>query len=328
MCSDKFLKVRPSTPVKATSPVMVPISDQKVPKDSNCLPTFTDRIDGVRVVTVPSAFKLMARKDATGRITARILPGTKGIRQLKTLAPTGKSASKGSQKSKSQVKTLMNPDHVLRRAAIASLSGNFHYVKGNREGEYYPPEINTSDHYRVVRRFVTSTPLAGSFITVMGIFGALGVVGTTTTQVRTLHSAFKVHRVTIWPPALTSSAENPVLAWNFGPLGTGGDDSYNSAIPIGALGAVTFVSSVPPKESICGDWLTLATDGTTTLFEMTVQSAGAIIDVDLECVLAHNIDDQGTAVTVTTAVVGTYYRMALDEPTTTTILPVDFRTTT
>lgn len=192
-----------------------------------------------------------------------------------------------------------------------------------------PPRIDTVDYVRCRRRFYCTAVQNGLQVTVNGVLGAIGVVGAVTnTSGRPIAGTFRLRAIDVWVAANTSTSSAGVCDIDWGSAsGAHIRDTEPSVIlPVGALGEIMKVHAVPPPQSLASFWQGNVTT-TETLFTITALNAGAIIDLDLEWTLADNVVNNTIA--LTTVVVGSFYRLALDDPSgTQTIVPINFATTT
>lgn len=204
--------------------------------------------------------------------------------------------------------------------------------KGRRGGRSsltaLPRRIDVVDVVRCTRRFYVIAVLNLQAVTVNGILGAIGGICTiTNSAIRPLAGTFRVISVTIYGATSTSGSSAAVCSVNWaGSQKEDRDTEPVTVLPVGALGEVVRIHSRPPRNTLAAMWKGNDTSSD-TLFYLTALNSGAIIDLDLEYTLSANVIN--TAITVTTATLGNFYRLALDDPSgTQNIVPVGYATTT
>jgi len=184
-----------------------------------------------------------------------------------------------------------------------------------------PPLQLTHNVKNVTIRFgVTSS---GSYtISNDGIYGALGTIGITlNTFVKAWASTYRLRKVTVFPSSSASSDTTCSLNWSSGLTTFAKDEVMNQSVPSG-MTVPEKVVFVPPKKSLVSDWIFLAS--VLNMFSITV-SAGSIVDLNIDYTLGNSLT--GPFVSVTTAVVGTVYYLALDGPSSNKIVPIGLPTT-
>jgi hypothetical protein len=202
--------------------------------------------------------------------------------------------------------------------------------RGSNSG-IYPPAIEISALIkRQTLRFETTAAVSGAngIITATDIFGALGVVGkVTNTSAVALATSFRLRRVTIWPSASSSAGVVAAMSW-------ASDDDHDpdrrkvDFRPAGMVGTPNSFSSVPPKNSLAGFWMrdTVAV-ANVALFYVDISGTGSVLDLELDWTLSTD-ETTSQTITVSTAVVGKFYRLYLNRVAgANTLKPVEFTAT-
>jgi hypothetical protein len=182
-----------------------------------------------------------------------------------------------------------------------------------------PPPVDLVPKVRGVFRFINTS---ASTITVTSdtILGSLGNIATVAnTTVKGWASCFKLHRVTVWPAAGGTAS----LSW----IGSAQSDGRerdvirDRSIPTGITdtGAVSFS---PPSDSLAKLWFDAGLGLQVFLISCTV---GSVVDVHIDYCLSGAIAS-GTH-SVSTAVLGNIYYLALDGPSGNVYVPVGLPTT-
>jgi hypothetical protein len=137
------------------------------------------------------------------------------------------------------------------------------------------------------------------------LLGALGVIGTTITQVACIASSVRLHRITIYP---SLSAE----CWVEWALSGGytRDEIKNASVPTG-MSTGRSLTFRPPSKSLLSDWVneSVPTLGLCSIFTPT----GCIVDVTVSYTQCASMPP--LLITVASAAVGSVYYLALDGPT-------------
>jgi hypothetical protein len=179
------------------------------------------------------------------------------------------------------------------------------------------PDIIVQNHKF---RYTASTAVASS-ITCNDILGAIGVIGTVvnTTAVY-LARTFRIKRIEIWSPT-SSSTTSATCSVNFlssallqTPSMEISDTSINVSQP-------AHIVCRPQKGAITSFWQQTSTDG---LFFLSCPG-GSVVDIDIEFIL--NDSTVITTVALAAVLLGGVYYLALNGPSTNTLVPVSMRTT-
>jgi len=148
------------------------------------------------------------------------------------------------------------------------------------------------------------------------------VVANTTFE--TWASCFKIGLVTMFPPG-DPTAGGPKIAqvsWATGESAQVPDELKLSVIPEG----VTLSNSVrfkPPAKSLAGFWITTA-DAAADVMTITCP-AGTIVDLQIAFRLSNALPQASVA--IATGTVGVIYYLALDGPSSNSLVPVGLSTT-
>jgi len=186
-----------------------------------------------------------------------------------------------------------------------------------------PPQLETVITVSKVFRFLSSGAFSNN-ITGQMLAGACGGTCTVTNSAVTCWaSSARIHSITIWP-SVSLTAPNPEIIW-YSPLGSNEkDESKIRTLPSGVT-VDRAIKSTPPAGCLVGDWLSLATVGSTALFKMNGIPAASVIDVSLSFTLSNNLIGQDLG--VVTGVLKTFYWLALDGPGTNILRPLGVPTT-
>ncbi len=185
------------------------------------------------------------------------------------------------------------------------------------KGASFPPELEIAPVRRTVLRFYTSaavgTRTVPQGISADGIFGALGAFSYTSTNLNCLNIAFRIRRLTIWPAAATTDNSGAEIQWTQSVSGMTRPELVDKSVPLGQYGAVTKVTSTPPKDSLAHFWQD-ADQSNGHMFLLYIGLAGAIIDLDIEHVEVNSV--LGITmhnISVTGATPGQFYWQKLDD---------------
>jgi hypothetical protein len=156
-----------------------------------------------------------------------------------------------------------------------------------------PPRLNTTPTLRHVFRFVTTSGSSG-IVSVDSLAHALGgIVVVDSTTMTPWSSSSRIHSITVWPSASSSSESTAGCLWASGSAGQMKDEELSETVPQGTTvtGPLFFV---PPAKSLASDWLIhTLTANLMTLFA----PAGSVIDLDVSFTLKNNFgaDDQSVS---------------------------------
>jgi hypothetical protein len=195
----------------------------------------------------------------------------------------------------------------------------------------FPPKLSVGTMIkRQVLRFETTAAVAGTngIITATDVFGALGVIGkVSNTSVVALATSFRLRKITIWPSGSTSGGVVASMSW------ASDDDHdpdmrYSQYRPAGIVGSPCAFSSTPPKKSVSGLWMRDSVAvANVALFYVDISGTGSILDLELDFTLPTD-ELSAQTITVTTAVVGKFYRLYLNKVAgANTLKPVEFTST-
>lgn len=192
--------------------------------------------------------------------------------------------------------------------------------RGRSDGMDLPPALLISPKIRHTYRY-ESAAAANNSISVQDIFGAIGGICTASNSlIRPWAGSFKINKVTVWPAAGAVVTAN----WSQGVAVYAEDREVNSIIPSGISVSRRLVS-VPPRESLSGDWIGSTAPGASNLFSLNTQAVGCVVDLDITYTLSNSFIAGSS--TVTTATLATPYYLALDGPGTNNLVPVALPTT-
>jgi len=173
-------------------------------------------------------------------------------------------------------------------------------------------------------RFLPTSGINATNITISSIFGAIGTIGqVANTSVASIASSFRIRRVTIYDSAQGTASVSSEIFWASATDVNSKDMVMsNSTIP---YDRPSRVSSVPPRGTLSSFWWNSGATSTTPLFGITA-AIGAIIEVDTEFTIANSIEGLA-GIAVATATVGNIYYLALDGPASNKAVPVGVPTT-
>jgi len=170
---------------------------------------------------------------------------------------------------------------------------------------------------------------SNGIITVGDVFGAIGVIGrVVNTSATGIATAFRIRRVTVFSGTNDAGAfENVGIQWYSSNTDHEPDMRYSAPMPTTSA-LIQHVTSVPPKNSTCGFWHKNTTDPAQTVFALAINNAYSVVELDLDFCLSTAIVPMATF-TLATVAIGTFYRLALNRVNgSSTLVPVDFTTTT
>lgn len=188
-----------------------------------------------------------------------------------------------------------------------------------------PPANETSITVRHKFRFSPSGSTAEP-VTIGNVLGAIGGICTVVnSSIVSLASSFKIHKVSCWPSTSTSETQFEVV-WSA--TAAGGymkDSSPGQDMPAG-MTVTKPARAVPPPNSLAREWLStgISGGGGDTIFTIQAQS-GSVVELDVSFTIKNNLG--GITNTVTTAVLGAFYYLALDGPTSNVFVPLRVPTT-
>jgi hypothetical protein len=186
-----------------------------------------------------------------------------------------------------------------------------------------PPPFDATTRLSIHRRYRCTSTATAITVSIGELFATAGCVAITTTSVYSFVSAFLLKRVDIWPPQ-SSTTDRILVSWS--QQSAGGyvpDSSFINTLPDGITVANGYRFR-PPKKSLLADWLT-ASIGTGEIVMYISCPTGSIIDLHGSACLANNFTS--SSYTVSSAVAGVTYYLALDGPSTNMFVPMGVTTT-
>ncbi len=184
---------------------------------------------------------------------------------------------------------------------------------------------------RLKLRFGASsgTTISTGAITLDDVLGAIGVIGrVANTSVTCLATSFKINKVTMW-----LGPSGSVATQSFCSFFSAGDDHepdymVENDVPINMQGSPSCLVFRPPKKSTAGLWQRDTATGTDLIMVVGVGTTGSLVEVDLDFTLSTTLASSNS-LTVTTAAVGVFYRLALNRTNgSSSLTPLAFQTTT
>ncbi len=175
-----------------------------------------------------------------------------------------------------------------------------------------PPAYNANVNFTKKFRFFASSGATNIPITASQL-GALVVIGTSTTTAVQLFETITIKKVEMWATANPSSGANPAVSCTFSgtQLGTQGDSITHSDMSIGNS-YPAHVKAVPlPFSRAALPLATLTNVGNQTVFVLNF-TMNAVIDVVLDVKVTNDTRSSLNSVTLTTAVLGQIYYLALN----------------
>lgn len=170
--------------------------------------------------------------------------------------------------------------------------------------ESAPRQLSTTIHVRHRFRF-TATAAAITVLTQWGLSTLLSVCYTTATAARGLFYAVRIREIEIWSPVPSIGAtQSCAVRWSGGTLGSDAnvsDTSMNVSEP-------AHVRSSPPARTTAQYWCN--NDLAQTVLCAINYGAGAVIDVELDLILANSSQTIITAIAAGTD--GFQYALPLD----------------
>ncbi len=187
----------------------------------------------------------------------------------------------------------------------------------------YEPEPYLTKTLRFEGSITPGTPIT---VTAETLLSACGVVGSVTNlDVSQLFISFRVKRLRVWsaPASVSANANTITLVWSgqgsiANSIELESDTSISTAVPL-------YLDCTPPAHSQAAFW-SVESSGTVFQLEQFGTTSPVVVDltVDLKMASGGFLTHQ---VGVSTAVVGELYYLALDGPSTNTLVPVALGTT-
>jgi hypothetical protein len=193
-----------------------------------------------------------------------------------------------------------------------------------RKGMSLPPMLEVVPSLTKTYRFRASSALSGVGIGVGGILGALGGITTVVnSKVTAWASSFKINHFHIWLPAV-AGLDNVFIDW--APAGSAGfvkDEAKIFTVPDG-ITVTNVLEFRPPAKTLASYWNN-ATVSLGTLLAGITAPAGTIVDLNVSYTLS-NVTAP-IQQTVTAAVLGSVYYLALDGAGSNKLVPLGVPTT-
>jgi len=211
-------------------------------------------------------------------------------------------------------KTEAKPVALLERKKFINYANA---MRGIGKSDLPPPLQLAKKRSRTLRYTNSSSSLTA--VTAANVACAFGTICTVVNStVKSWVSSFRIDTIRVWP----SSGGSAYLLWGQETSGLVPDDLINRSIPTGitVTGSVTFT---PTGKSLASMWRN-ATDASDTLFYIS-SSVGSVCDVQITETEASGLG--GFTGSVVAGVVGNYYYLALDGPSSNNYKPVDLPTT-
>jgi hypothetical protein len=208
----------------------------------------------------------------------------------------------------------------------SSLQGKATGVPASERCGSLPPQLNNTVALTHRYRYFVATTAAPVSVSVQDMLGALGgICSVGNSLLKPWSSSFKIHSVTAYPSTAAAAPNENFCAlwWNAGPSFQQKDVEESKDIPQGVTMTAP-VRFIPPPKTLAGDWLACTATGTTNIFSMFV-SAGSIIDLHVSYTLSNQFIP--ATMSIATGVLGTIYYLALDGPTSNTVVPAHLPTT-
>jgi len=170
-------------------------------------------------------------------------------------------------------------------------------------------------------RFVESAAGAATYNITPAKLGALCCIGTSATTVNGLFDQVRVRSVSVWAATPSTASVTPqAVSVTFQGIAAGvqGESKTFSDYSMG-MTHNAHVKAVPPVTSQAGQWQNCNSNNTTAqtgIFEIITPTASTcVVDVVLDWKTTTTArPSANSTVTVTTALVGSYYYLALDNP--------------
>jgi len=184
--------------------------------------------------------------------------------------------------------------------------------KGGKKGgkvKRMPPALETVVCAHTVLRFNNQNAASNVNVTAATLLVACGSICTiANSTVVSVASAFKLHKITVWPGS-TSAGAGQVAEVLFPDLGgITKDESRSTAIPTGVT--VSDVVTERPPKNTQASWWNNSTVGSSVIATITCP-AGSIVDVSITFTLRNNIAGVVQA-GYAAATLGAYYYGRLD----------------
>lgn len=187
-----------------------------------------------------------------------------------------------------------------------------------------PPPFDATTRVGLHRRFRVNSTMTSTTVSIAGLIGSLGVVGTVTnTTAVSVFSAVKLSHIVMWPPQNTGP-DRTILEW--GASADGGycpDSAFVNTIPDGITETHGYEFR-PPAKSLLNNWMSTYLSASNIIAYVSAPT-GTIIDVHVTACQPNDFVPE--SITVASAVVGSFYYLALDGPSTNLAIPVGLATT-
>jgi hypothetical protein len=249
------------------------------------------------------------------------------VKQLVTLVERAPKPAQSQQDSKQLVRY---------RAVLPDFKGLSVTTRGRKRGRAngramapsLPPTIRNNLQTRQVLRFYNTAAITGSNsnVTNTDIFGAIGVIGrVVNSTVTPFASSFKINSVTIWPASGSGSSDVSVT-FQEQSNDSSEDLEMSSAMPA-SVTTTSMFRAYPPKNSLASFWINETQTSGLVFMNIILSGTGSIVDLDVTWTLPTGWNSSQT-ISVSTAAVGTFYRLALNHAVAAnTLVPVDYATT-
>jgi len=143
----------------------------------------------------------------------------------------------------------------------------------------------------------------GRMLTAMG-----GICDVKDTSIQSIHSTFRLRKVTLWPSVNTGTGANSLPEVEYlggGTTEVARDQSFNKTIPAGVTADPGAIVSTPPAGTLAGDWIYPAASASQVLMHFHNLTQGTVIDVLIEGTLRNNLS--GVQGSISTGTVGAMY---------------------
>lgn len=187
-----------------------------------------------------------------------------------------------------------------------------------------PPQISSNVRMSHRFRFISSGAVSGITFTSDSLLGAAGGIGTVTNSTIALcYESVRLKKIEVWaPPASQGAAATVSVEW----LGQNSPSIEISDTTLSVSQNAHIVGS-PPRTSLASFWQVVGSPQ--NLFVLTCPT-GSVVDIEADYLFVDRSTAVGTALGLTTVVIGRVYFLALDRvgPGTNLLVPVSLNTTT
>jgi len=187
-----------------------------------------------------------------------------------------------------------------------------------------PPNINNTITVNTRIRYYVQASSGPVGVTVQNMFGALGGHTPTATQFLPWASSFKIKAIHAWPAEGTTPDEEQFsINWGSGLINQIRDEIKSADLPKGITNTSRLVFK-PPVRSLASDWVASTASSSANIMTMS-GTPGSIFDLHVSFTLSAAFS--AGPITITSGIIGGISYLALDGPSSNTLIPSHLPTT-